>query len=65
MSQEPRGLSLASGSWPSIGLIYLYGVLSSASLSKVIPILGDVGANLGGAPTQLALLIPSSVQSML
>lgn len=57
MAQERRGLSLAPGSWLSIGLIYLYGVLSSASLSKVIPILGDVGTHLGGSPTQLALLI--------
>jgi predicted MFS family arabinose efflux permease len=57
MAQERRGLSLAPGSWLSIGLIYLYGVLSSASLSKVIPILGDVGTNLGAAPAQLALLI--------
>ena len=57
MAEERRGLSLAPGSWLSIGLIYLYGVLSSASLSKVIPILGDVGEHLGGSPTQLALLI--------
>jgi MFS family permease len=57
MAQEHRGLSLAPGSALSIGLIYLYGVLSSASLSKVIPILGDVGQHLGGSPTQLALLI--------
>ncbi len=57
MVQEGRGLSLTPGSWLSIGLIYLYGVLSSASLSKVIPILGDVGGHLGGTPAQLALLI--------
>ena len=45
------------GSWWSVGLIYLYGVLTSASLSKVIPLLGDVGAHLGATPGQFALLI--------
>ena len=29
------------GGWPSIGLIYLYGVLGSASLSKIIPLQQD------------------------
>ena len=53
MAQEGGFRLLAPGSWASIGLIYLYGVLSSASLSKVIPILGDVGAHLGASPAQL------------
>lgn len=57
MAQEERSSFLAAGSWPSLGLIFLYGVLSSASLSKVIPVLGDVGAHLGAAPAQFGLLI--------
>ncbi|MEJ0099268.1 MAG: MFS transporter [Pseudomonadota bacterium] len=56
MTQE-RSPLLAPGSWMSIGLIYLYGVLSSASLSKIIPILGDVGAHLGATPARFGLLI--------
>lgn len=57
VAQEGRGSLLASGGWPSIGLIFLYGVLSSASLSKIIPILGDIGAHLGAGPARLGLLI--------
>lgn len=57
MAQEGRGPLLAPGSWGSIALIYLYGVLSSASLSKIIPIVGDVGAHLGATPAQFGLLI--------
>lgn len=45
------------GSWPSIGLIYLYGVLASASLSKLIPLQGDVGATLGASPGEFSLLL--------
>ncbi len=56
MKQE-RGPVLAPGGWMSIGLIYLYGVLSSASLSKIIPILGDIGTHLDAGPQRLGLLI--------
>jgi predicted MFS family arabinose efflux permease len=45
------------GSWPSIGLIYLHGVLTSASLSKIIPLQGDYVAHVGLKPTSFALLI--------
>lgn len=57
MAQGERSQLLAPGGWPSIGLIYLYGVLSSASLSKIIPILGDVGTHLGASPARFGLLI--------
>ncbi len=57
MAQGERGPLLTPGGWPSIGLIYLFGVLSSASLSKIIPILGDVGAHLGASPARFGLLI--------
>jgi predicted MFS family arabinose efflux permease len=46
-----------AGSWASITLIYLYGVLGSASLSKVIPLQGDFAAHLGASPAQFALLM--------
>lgn len=45
------------GSWPSIALIYLHGVLASASLSKIIPLLGDLSTHLGASPAQFGLLI--------
>lgn len=58
MAQHTQGSpAFGPGSWFSIGLIYLYGVLSAASLSKVIPVLGDLGAHLGARPDQFALLI--------
>lgn len=57
VSQEERSPWLATGGWPSIGLIFLYGVLSSASLSKIIPILGDIGTHFDAGPARLGLLI--------
>jgi len=45
------------GSWPSIGLIYLFGVLGSASLSKIIPLQQDYALHVGATATQFALLI--------
>lgn len=45
------------GSWPSIALIYLHGVLASASLSKVIPLLSDLGVHFGATLLQFGLLI--------
>lgn len=57
MTQASRGFAPSPGSWVSVALIYCYGVLATASLSKVIPLLGDVAANLGANPGQFALLI--------
>ncbi|MEY4760931.1 MAG: hypothetical protein RLZZ200_787, partial [Pseudomonadota bacterium] len=48
---------MKAGSWPSVLLIYLYGVLSSASLSKVIPLQGDFATHLGASPSQFGLLM--------
>jgi MFS family permease len=48
---------MKSGSWPSIALIYLHGVLASASLSKIIPLLADLSTHLGATPLQFGLLI--------
>jgi hypothetical protein len=48
---------MKSGSWPSIALIYLYGVLASASLSKLIPLEGDLAVHLGANSGQFRLLL--------
>jgi MFS family permease len=45
------------GTWPSIALIYLYGVLASASLSKIIPLQGDYESMLGIGHGQFSLLL--------
>jgi len=48
---------MKQGSWASVLLIYFYGVLSSASLSKVIPLQGDFAQHLGASPAQFGLLM--------
>jgi MFS family permease len=48
---------MKAGSWPSIALIYLHGVLASASLSKIIPLLADLSTHLGATSLQFGLLI--------
>src|SRR6185436_14843400 len=45
------------GSWPSILLIYLYGVLAAASLSKLIPLSQVLERQLEIGPAQFALLL--------
>lgn len=57
VEQEGQSRLLMPGNWLSIGYIYLYGVLTSASLSKIIPVLADVDAHLGATPAQHGLLI--------
>lgn len=57
MTRTADGWKPAPGSWPSIGLIYLFGVLSSATLSKIIPVLADVSTHLGATRGQHAWLI--------
>jgi MFS family permease len=48
---------MRAGSWPSIALIYLYGVVGSATLSKVIPLQGDFQSQLGASATEFGLLL--------
>lgn len=57
MTRTARDFAPAPGSWLSVGLIYLFGVSTTASLSKVIPVLGDVSLHLGATAAQVALLI--------
>ena len=45
------------GSWPSILLVYLYGVLASASLSKLVPLSQVIIRQLDIGPAQFALLL--------
>lgn len=48
---------MKAGSWPAIGLIYLHGVLTSASLSKIIPLQADYITHVGLHPAGFAWLI--------
>lgn len=57
MSQTGAGVLVRPGSWLSISLIYVYGVMTSASLSKAIPAVGDVAVHLGASADQFGLII--------
>jgi MFS family permease len=48
---------MKAGSWPSIALIYLYGVLAAASLTKVIPLQQDLAQHIGMTLAQYTLLL--------
>ena len=48
---------MKAGSWPSIALIYLFGVLASASLTKVIPLQQDLADHIGMTVAQYTLLL--------
>jgi predicted MFS family arabinose efflux permease len=51
------GLSMKSGSWWSITLIYLYGVLGVASLSKVIPLKDLLAATIAMTEISFGLFV--------
>ena len=48
---------MKAGSWASIVLIYIYGVLGVASLSKFVPLRADLEGALHAAPQAFALLM--------
>jgi MFS family permease len=48
---------LKPGGWPSIALIYLYGVLASASISKLIPLSHVFAQSFDATPAEFALLL--------
>lgn len=48
---------MKAGGWPSIALIYLFGVLASASLTKVIPLQQDLADHIGMTVAQYTLLL--------
>ncbi|MFM1887336.1 MAG: hypothetical protein RL026_2493 [Pseudomonadota bacterium] len=48
---------IPAGSWWAVAIIYLYGVLGSASLSKVIPLQADFQSQLGATPAQFGLML--------
>ena len=45
------------GSWSSIGLIYFYSILCAASISKLVPIEGDIERAFGATPAGVGLAI--------
>jgi len=45
------------GGWPSLTLIYLYGVVSAASLTKAIPLQADIASLPGAVPALFGLFI--------
>ena len=45
------------GGWPSLTLIYLYGVVSAASLSKAIPLQAHISSLPGASPALFGLFI--------
>jgi MFS family permease len=49
--------ALKPGGWPAIALIYLYGVLASASISKLIPLSHVLTQSLDATPAEFALLL--------
>lgn len=49
--------TLKPGGWPSIVLIYLYGVLASASISKLIPLTQVLTRTLDASAAEFALLL--------
>ncbi len=48
---------MKAGSWPSILAVYLFGVLGVSTLSKMIPLVGDLEHALGASPAQYAFLL--------
>jgi MFS family permease len=48
---------MKQGSWPSLTLIYLYGVVSAASLTKAIPLQAHISSLPGASPALFGLFI--------
>jgi len=48
---------MKAGSWWSVGLIYVYGVIGAAEISRVLPIQGDFTRVLHASPESFALLV--------
>lgn len=48
---------MKAGSWWSVGLIYVYGVIGAAEISRVLPIQGDLMRALHASPESFALLV--------
>ncbi len=48
---------MKAGSWRSVGLIYVYGVIGAAEISRVLPIQGDFMRALHAGPESFALLV--------
>ncbi len=48
---------MKTGGWPSLTLIYLYGVVSAASLTKAIPLQAHISSLPGASPALFGLFI--------
>ena len=48
---------MKAGSWWSVGLIYVYGVIGAAEISQVLPIQGDFMRALHASPASFALFV--------
>jgi predicted MFS family arabinose efflux permease len=45
------------GSWSSILAVFLYGVLGASTISKLVPLAGDIALQFGTSPSQFGWLI--------
>jgi predicted MFS family arabinose efflux permease len=55
--KNKRGQSVKQGGWPSLTLIYLYGVVSAASLTKAIPLQAHISSLPGATLALFGLFI--------
>ena len=55
--EEDDRAGMTPGGWPSITLIYLYGVLAAASISKLIPLTQVFTQTMGASPREFAILL--------
>jgi MFS family permease len=55
--QERASTAVQGGSWRSISLVYLYSVLTSASISKLVPIEAEIERTFGATPASIGVAI--------
>lgn len=48
---------MQAGSWPTIALIYFFGILGPASLGKIIPLQADFALHAGASPETFGLFV--------
>jgi MFS family permease len=55
--QERISTTVQAGSWRSISLVYLYSVLTAASISKLVPIEAELERTFGATPASIGVAI--------
>lgn len=55
--QEHVSTGVQAGSWRSVSLVYLYSVLTAASISKLVPIEAELERNFGATPSSIGFAI--------